>query len=175
MRRVSWNLANCHATVRKLLVQVLTKSTLWSWRTSCPQVQRLMSVDCARWTLQLHAHVRALSRRVMTISNDLVSVRPSVCLSVCPIMLMLVRVMTMMPVWCSEQVHARANRVSTAHAWWRRYMLAMSRDTVVRNLLSQITSVLLMRSSHRPSGSYETLRVGRCEQRETFIREKRRL
>ena len=27
MRRVSWNLANCHATVR----QVLNKSKLWSW------------------------------------------------------------------------------------------------------------------------------------------------
>ena len=33
MRRVSWNLANCHATVQKLLVrQVLNKSKLWSWR-----------------------------------------------------------------------------------------------------------------------------------------------
>ena len=33
MRRVSWNLANCHATAEKLLVrQVLKKSKLWSWR-----------------------------------------------------------------------------------------------------------------------------------------------
>jgi len=33
MRRVSWNLANCHATVQKLLVQqLLNKSKLWSWR-----------------------------------------------------------------------------------------------------------------------------------------------
>jgi len=33
MRRVSWNLANCHATVQKLLVQqVLNKSKLWSRR-----------------------------------------------------------------------------------------------------------------------------------------------
>ena len=33
MRRVSWNLAGCHATVQKLLVrQVLNKSKLWSWR-----------------------------------------------------------------------------------------------------------------------------------------------
>ena len=33
MRRVSWNLANCRATVQKLLVrQVLNKSKLWSWR-----------------------------------------------------------------------------------------------------------------------------------------------
>ena len=32
MRCVSWNLANCHATVQKLLVQVLNKSKLWSWR-----------------------------------------------------------------------------------------------------------------------------------------------
>ena len=33
MRRVSWNLANCHATAEKLLVrQVLNKSKLWSWR-----------------------------------------------------------------------------------------------------------------------------------------------
>ena len=35
MRRVSWNLANCHATVQKLLVrQVLDKSKLWSWRVT---------------------------------------------------------------------------------------------------------------------------------------------
>jgi len=33
IRHVSWNLANCHATVQKLLVrQVLNKSKLWSWR-----------------------------------------------------------------------------------------------------------------------------------------------
>ena len=33
MRRVGWNVANCHATVQKLLVrQVLNKSKLWSWR-----------------------------------------------------------------------------------------------------------------------------------------------
>ena len=33
MRRVSWNLANCRATVQKRLVrQVLNKSKLWSWR-----------------------------------------------------------------------------------------------------------------------------------------------
>jgi len=32
MRRVSWNVANYHATVQKLLVrQVLNKSKLWSW------------------------------------------------------------------------------------------------------------------------------------------------
>ena len=32
MRRVNWNLANCHATVHKLLIrQVLTKSMVWSW------------------------------------------------------------------------------------------------------------------------------------------------
>ena len=31
MRRVSWNLANCHATVQKLLIRkVLNKSKLWS-------------------------------------------------------------------------------------------------------------------------------------------------
>ena len=35
MRRVSWNLASCHATVQKLLVrQVLNKSKLWSWRVT---------------------------------------------------------------------------------------------------------------------------------------------
>jgi len=33
MRRVNWNLANCHATVQKLLIrQVLTKLVVWSWR-----------------------------------------------------------------------------------------------------------------------------------------------
>ena len=33
MRRVNWNLANCHATVQKLLIrQVLTNSMVWSWR-----------------------------------------------------------------------------------------------------------------------------------------------
>ena len=38
MRGVSWNLANCHATVQKLLVrQVLNKSKLWSWRFSWRQ------------------------------------------------------------------------------------------------------------------------------------------
>ena len=35
MRRVNWNLANCHATVQNLLIrQVLTKSMVWSWRFS---------------------------------------------------------------------------------------------------------------------------------------------
>ena len=35
MRRLNWNLANCHATVQKLLIrQVLTKSMVWSWRFS---------------------------------------------------------------------------------------------------------------------------------------------
>jgi len=35
MRRVNWNLANCHATVQKLLIrQVLTKSIVRSWRFS---------------------------------------------------------------------------------------------------------------------------------------------
>ena len=35
MPRVNWNLANCHATVQKLLIrQVLTKSMVWSWRFS---------------------------------------------------------------------------------------------------------------------------------------------
>ena len=35
MRHVNWNLANCHATVQKLLIrQVLTKSMVWSWRFS---------------------------------------------------------------------------------------------------------------------------------------------
>ena len=38
MSRVSWNLANCHATVQKLLVrQVLNKSKLWSWRVTVGQ------------------------------------------------------------------------------------------------------------------------------------------
>jgi len=37
-RRVFWNLANCHATVQKLLVQqVLNKSKLWSWRVTVRQ------------------------------------------------------------------------------------------------------------------------------------------
>jgi len=35
MRRVNWNLANCHATEQKLLIrQFLTKSMVWSWRFS---------------------------------------------------------------------------------------------------------------------------------------------
>jgi len=38
MRSVSWNLANCHATVQKLLVrQDLNKSMLWSWRVTVGQ------------------------------------------------------------------------------------------------------------------------------------------
>ena len=37
MRRVTWNLANCHATVQKLLVrQVLNKLNLRSWRVIHP-------------------------------------------------------------------------------------------------------------------------------------------
>jgi len=39
MRRVNWNLANCHATVQKLLVrQVLNKLKLWSWRVIVGQI-----------------------------------------------------------------------------------------------------------------------------------------
>ena len=35
MRRVNWNLANCHATEQKLVIrQVMTKSMVWSWRFS---------------------------------------------------------------------------------------------------------------------------------------------
>jgi len=35
MRRVNWNLANCHATVQKLLIrEALTESMIWSWRLS---------------------------------------------------------------------------------------------------------------------------------------------
>jgi len=38
MRCVSWNFANCHATVQKLLVrEVLNKSKLWSWRVTLGQ------------------------------------------------------------------------------------------------------------------------------------------
>ena len=38
MRSVSWNLANCHATVQKLFVrQDLNKSMLWSWRVTVGQ------------------------------------------------------------------------------------------------------------------------------------------
>jgi len=38
MRRVSWNLASCHATVQKLLVrQVLNKPKLWSRRVTVGQ------------------------------------------------------------------------------------------------------------------------------------------
>ena len=38
MRRVNWNLANCHATVQKLNVrQVLNKSKLWSCRVTVGQ------------------------------------------------------------------------------------------------------------------------------------------
>ena len=38
MRCVSWNLANCHATVQELLVrQDLNKSMLWSWRVTVGQ------------------------------------------------------------------------------------------------------------------------------------------
>jgi len=41
MRCFSWNLANCHATVQKLLVrQVLNKSKLWSWRVNVGRWER---------------------------------------------------------------------------------------------------------------------------------------
>jgi len=46
MCRVSWNLANCHATVQKLLVrQVLNKSKLWSWKV---KVGRCVINMCTR-------------------------------------------------------------------------------------------------------------------------------
>jgi len=52
MRRVSWNLANCHATVRKLLVwQVLNKSKLWSRRV---KVGRCVIKMCTQpWRLRV--------------------------------------------------------------------------------------------------------------------------
>jgi len=47
MRRVNWNLANCHATVQKLLIrQVVTKSIVWSWRFSRRQCV-IDNVACA--------------------------------------------------------------------------------------------------------------------------------
>jgi len=51
MRRVSWNLANCHATLQKLLVrQVLNKSKLWSWRV---KVGRCVINMCTQpWCIQ---------------------------------------------------------------------------------------------------------------------------
>jgi len=38
MRRVSWNLTNCHTTVQKLLIrQLLNKPKLWIWRVTVGQ------------------------------------------------------------------------------------------------------------------------------------------
>jgi len=51
--RVSWNLANCHATVQKLLVRkVLNKSKLWSWRV---KVGRCVINMCTQlWRIRFH-------------------------------------------------------------------------------------------------------------------------
>jgi len=49
MRRVSWNLASCHATVQKLLV--LDKSKLWSWR-----------IKVGRCVINVHSTVTRSSR-----------------------------------------------------------------------------------------------------------------
>jgi len=54
MRRVSWNLANRHATVQKLLVrQVLNKSKLWSWRVKVDRCVMNMRTQPWRESLSL--------------------------------------------------------------------------------------------------------------------------
>ena len=57
MRRVNWNLANCHATVQKLLIrQVLTKSMVWSWRFSRRQCV-IDNVQCTQpWRDRVGSH-----------------------------------------------------------------------------------------------------------------------
>jgi len=45
MGRVNWNLANCHATLQKLLIrQVLAKSMVWSWRFSRRLIDNVHSI-----------------------------------------------------------------------------------------------------------------------------------
>jgi len=72
MHSVSWNLANCHATVQKLLVrQVLNKSKLWSWRVKlgrcvinmCTQLWRVESLS-----LSYRCHKQADDGRVVDIT-----------------------------------------------------------------------------------------------------------
>ena len=54
MRRVNWNLANCHATVQRLLIrQVLTKSMVWSWRFS----RRQCVIDNVHSTMTLSSRL----------------------------------------------------------------------------------------------------------------------
>jgi len=52
MHHVSWNLANCHRVVQKILVwQVLNKSKLWSWRV---KVGRCVINVCTQlWCLRV--------------------------------------------------------------------------------------------------------------------------
>ena len=62
MRRVNWNLANCHATVQKLLVrQVQNKSKLWSWRD---KVGRCVINMCTPTTVELCIGLSPVYRRL---------------------------------------------------------------------------------------------------------------
>jgi len=65
MRRVSWNLANCHATVQKVLVrQVLNKSKLWRWRVT---VGRCVINMCTQpWRDRVASTVLQVSNKATT-------------------------------------------------------------------------------------------------------------
>ena len=79
MRRVSWNLANCHATVQKLLVrQIVNKSKLWSWRVDNLTHDLVWRLKCsfrssARLSNQLSASVHCKSsqsaQRILSLSD----------------------------------------------------------------------------------------------------------
>jgi len=71
MRRVSWNLANRHATVQKLLVrQVLNISKLWSWRVKVGRCVMNMRTQPWRESLSLSytCHKQTDDGRVMYIT-----------------------------------------------------------------------------------------------------------
>ena len=67
MRRVNWNLANCHATVQKLLLrQVLTKSMVWSWRFS----RRQCVIDNVHSTMTRRSRFHCLRCVINTLTTD---------------------------------------------------------------------------------------------------------
>jgi len=68
MRRVNWNLANCDATVQKLLTwQVLTISMVWSWRFSRRQCVIDNVHSTVTWPSRFHC-LRCVINKPTTVS-----------------------------------------------------------------------------------------------------------
>ena len=74
MRRVNWNLANCHATVQKLLIrQVLTKSMVWSWRFS----RRQCVIDNVHTTMTRPSRFHCLRCVINKLTTDDLWISPA--------------------------------------------------------------------------------------------------